>query len=394
MALGLTSFRLWAGGTTLACLAIAAAYLPPRGRSPERAPRFASPPAPQGATRVRAGALAAEWRAADRAARLAEFRETLRPQITDLRRQGAPGPAVLFDGPLPAPARAIITAQLDTVWRALQLGAPKVSMGVVFRVPDAAGSANRREPPRQASRSAAFLLPDSTDRSTCVVLLPLDYWAQHPDQIIANARLDAWVRSGLGPCAYYAALGAPGGSMGRWLYARRFDLLLGVGWDRSAANRTAGWFGPTERRNPWFWRALYGLPVDAVACLGARVDGCRRAVLAGSDGTAPATGELDTFQWWRRQSLFGGEWYFSDLLRGFGRERVGRFWSTDLPIDSAFVEAMGTDIGAWTRRWQREQTAPVTLGPLPPAGATVMGLVMALGAVGVSAGLATRRRVA
>ena len=397
MAPRLTPLRAWSVGTALGCLALAVAYLPPRGGSVGRAPRFAAPATSRSGTRIRAAALAAEWRAADRAARLAEFREAMRPTIADLRRREAAGPAVRFEGPLPAPARATIIAQLDSVWRALQLGSPKVSMAVIFEVPSTASTLSGvadRVPPRQASRSATFLLPDSTDRSTCVVLLPLDYWANHPEQITATARLDAWLRSGIGPCAFYAALGAPGGPVGRWLKARRFDLLLGVGWDRPATGRTAGWFGPQERRSPWFWRLVYGLPVDAVACLGAREDGCRQAVLAGSDGTAPATGSLDTFQWWRRQALFGGEWYFSDLMRAFGRERVARFWSTDLPVDSAFTEAVGLDIGRWTRRWQGEQVPPVPLGPRPPGGATLMGLGLAISAIGISTGLAMRRRAA
>lgn len=394
MAPGLTPFRLWTGGVGIACLVIAAAYLPPRGGSPERAPRFANPAHPQGAKRVRAGMLAAEWRTADRAARLAEYREQLRPQIDDLRCRDAAGPALLFVGPLPDAARVTIAAKLDTAWRALQLGAPKVAVGVVVRMPEADVASRDRVPPRQNSNSPAFLLPDSSDRSTCVVLLPLDYWGRRPEQIAANPQLDAWLRSGLGPCAYFAALGAPAASVGRWLRARKFDLVLGVGWDRPNSARTSGWFGPAERHSPWFWRLLYGLPTDAVGCLGGREDGCRRAILAGADGTAPAGGEFDAFQWWRRQSLIGGEWYVSDLMRSFGRDRVARFWGSDLTVDSAFVEAMGVDIGAWTRRWQREQVEPVILGPRPPAGASVLSILLAAVAVGASARLAVRRRVA
>src|SRR5213593_2506631 len=94
--------RRWTG---LSCLAIVAAYVPPRGAAPERAPRFSAGPAAVSRKRARANSLAFEWRAADGAARLAGYREALAPQLTAMRERDTPGPAVLFDGPLPDTVR-------------------------------------------------------------------------------------------------------------------------------------------------------------------------------------------------------------------------------------------------------------------------------------------------
>lgn len=390
------ALRPWIAGVGLACLAIVAAYVPPRGRAPERPSRLTvTQPLP--AKRLRANAMAWEWRAADRAVRLAEYREALRLRIADLRRTDAPGPALLFDGPLTDSDRAVVTAQLDTVWRALHLGAPKVAVGVVVATPAPdTPVAGRRIPTRQESSSPALLLPDSTDRATCVTLVPLDRWSRQRMggvRLAGGPRLDAWLRQGLGVCAFYAALGAPGEPIGRWLRARRLDLGILAEWDRPPGQRRKGWFGPEAVRHPWFWHVLYAMPADAVACLGGRASGCRGAVLAGADGTAPASRTLDTERWWQRQLLFGGEWYLSDLVRAFGRDRVARFWNSDLPVDSAFAQATGMDIGRWTRRWQGEQLARLPLGPRPPFAAAALGLVLAGAAVAATAGLARRRRV-
>jgi hypothetical protein len=76
---------------------------------------------------------------------------------------------------------------------------------------------------------AAYLLPDSTDRNTCVVLLAAQYWYR----TLLSRRIQPQTgtsprgcKTSLGPCAFYAAFGRPGvrsaagwvgaGSIWRW----------------------------------------------------------------------------------------------------------------------------------------------------------------------------------
>lgn len=393
--------KRWLAGVGFLCLAIVLAYVPPRG-SAGRARRNGggSPPAaPLSSKRVRANALAWEWRVADRAVRLAELRAALRPLIVAQRAADEARPVVWFEGPVDNAVRPAIAARLDSLWDALLLGTPKISVAVVISAPTppprAGATTGGRFPTRETSNSPAYLFPDSTDRTTCVALVPLGVWSRQQDQIPRQQRFAETLRAGLGLCAYYAALGAPGVSVGRWLRARHFDLATAVEWDRPAGARRAGWFGPDAAASPWFWRLIYDMPPDAVACLGGRADRCKQAVLVGADGrgSAAASGTFDMNRWWRRLSLFGAEWYVSDLMRSFGRDRVARLWATDLPVDSAFRVTMGTDIGDWTRRWQAAQLPPVPIGPRPTFGATVVGLLLIGAALSATARVATRRRV-
>src|SRR5439155_5029714 len=123
--------RWWLAAVLLACGAVAVAYLPPRGAA--RGVGLRDEPFRQTTARLRAQALAAQWRTASLALRLPEYRKRLQPELLGRRERDEPGPALLVEAPdsVAAFARQRLRATLDTVSGQLGLGVTKVSVGLV-----------------------------------------------------------------------------------------------------------------------------------------------------------------------------------------------------------------------------------------------------------------------
>src|SRR3989442_13684571 len=96
--------RWWLAAALLACGAVAMAYLPPRGAAREAGLR--DEPFRQTPARLRAQALAAQWRAANLAVRLPEDRRRLQPELLRPREPGAPRPTPHRGAPASPPAVA------------------------------------------------------------------------------------------------------------------------------------------------------------------------------------------------------------------------------------------------------------------------------------------------
>src|SRR5439155_220096 len=133
---------------------------------------FRQPPA-----RLRAQALAAQWRLANLALRLPEYRKRLQPELLRRRERDEPGPALLVEAPdsVAAFARQRLRAILDTVARQLGLGVTKVSVGLVVDLRRYV-SANTTATPSQDFESPGYLFADSSDRTTCWALTPAWPW--------------------------------------------------------------------------------------------------------------------------------------------------------------------------------------------------------------------------
>src|SRR5207253_7239875 len=123
--------RWWLAAVLLACGAVAVAYLPPRGAA--RQAGLGDAPIRQTPARLRAQALAAQWRVANLALRLPEYRKRLQPELLRRRERDEPGPALLVEASdVLAPfVRERVRAVLDTVSRQLGLGVTKISVGRV-----------------------------------------------------------------------------------------------------------------------------------------------------------------------------------------------------------------------------------------------------------------------
>src|SRR5437762_11117417 len=155
--------RWWLAAVLLACGAVALAYLPPRGAG--RKSRWRDQSFGQRPARLRAQALAVQWRAASMALRLPGYRKRLQPELLRRREHDEPGPALLLEAhdSLPAFARARLAATLDTVSHQLGLGVTKVSVGLVVDLRRYI-SAKAGETPSQDVESPAFLLDRKSTR--------------------------------------------------------------------------------------------------------------------------------------------------------------------------------------------------------------------------------------
>src|SRR5207248_4166922 len=145
------------GAALAACGIVVLAYVPPRGVREEQRHRDRDRAA--SAARVRAQDLAAQWRGADLALRLAEYRARLEPELARRRSTDQPGPALLVDGP-DSTAKAvepILRTALDTVWSRLGLGVTKVSVAVAVSW-QPGNAANRADTPQRDRYSRAYML--------------------------------------------------------------------------------------------------------------------------------------------------------------------------------------------------------------------------------------------
>lgn len=392
--------RAWVAATLVVCGIVAVVYLPPRG---DRAYRYRrsrtdariTEPTP---ARLRAQELAAEWRSAQAAARLAEERNRLRGSLAGPRQ--TTGPTLLLTGADSAErvAQSGIAAELDTVWHRLGLSETKIAVGFVI---DVAAAAPQRTVPLEEQWVAAYLLPDSSDRTVCIVRIPVrGYWRRllfgpRPPALTEQTR--QWLRSNLGPCAFFAAFGAPGREVRRWLDRRRFDLALFPGWDVGTPSNPNQW--PFLRlggdRGIW-WEYIYNQKTPAIACIAGRSAGCRDAVLAGAtdEGGGPALRFVRTDrEFWRSQRLIGSAHYLSDIVFEVGRARFLEFWNSSLPVDTALARALRRPVGEWTISWQRRFAPRVSLGPSAPLIASLLAVLLAAGAVACVALTVRRRQV-
>lgn len=366
----------WIGSALLACAAVGFVYVPPRA-APVFARRYREEPLPP--YRYRVQELGEAWRSAALELGLLQYRERLRPELERRKALDLAGPALLMDWPNASDSlRRVVAGKLEAEWRYLGLGVSKVSVGVVLA--QDRGSAAPDEPSLQGNQ-IAYLLPDSSDRTTCIVL-----------QTSTSIR---WLRGGvnLGPCAFYAAFGAPGREIGGWLGARDFELAVSPLWKRRRGADESEWL--LARGKPWFWWQVYRYQANGVACLAGRAERCRLAVI---DPPQPA-GEpsrlvtLNQRGPLRPPALAGGTHYLADVVRSVGRERFQRFWNSELPADTALAEALRMPIGEWTRRWQAELVRPIRLGAAPSAGSAILGVLLAFAALSIVLRTAARREV-
>src|SRR3989441_815867 len=376
--------RWWLAAALLACGAVAMAYLPPRGGAREAGVR--DEPFRQTPARLRAQALAAQWRAANLALRLPEYRRRLQPELLRRRERDAPGPTLLVEAPdsLAAFAHEVLSPALDTVARHLRLGVTKVSVGLVVDLRRTV-SANPAETPTQDFAGPAYLFPDASDRPPCVALPPAWLWtgtllAVKPPA--RNPRVEDWLRSGLGPCAFYAAYGAPGKGVRRWLTKRGYDLAGSPAWDGAPPERRESFVMYQDgTRWRWSWWSVYRFPVTAIACLGGRTMSCEAAVLWGAEETTddspPQFLESDTRGWWRSQRVLYSDRYLAEVAREVGHDRFLRFWSSTEPVDTALAAALKMPVGEWTVRWQRRFVPRLPLGAAPPTSSAALGILLA-----------------
>jgi hypothetical protein len=375
-------------------LALALAYLPPRGADSSGKSPFVGQSLSGTPARQYAQALADEWRKVDATLRLLEDRQRVR------RDSLRASPTIVFRGAtLPPNAVHDVETVMDRVWRDLGLGETKVRVTLVIELQRPSGSADT---PTPLQDRVAYLAPDSTHRTTCLAYVPAGpYWTsfilgKREDQHEVHVRFARWLEAGLGPCAFYAAYGTPGRPVESWLAARHWDVGLYLGSHGIAGERFTSLDLMGDARFPWYWDGVYSFPPATVACLAGRPSGCRAAVLAGAadEGTIPIPNViLLERRWWRTQHLLPGERYLGDVARTVGRDRFLSFWTSGQPVDTALALALKRPVGEWTADWERGFVRPIRLGPTPPLGAAVIAVAIAVIVLTVVAATASRRQV-
>ena len=384
--------RLWVGAVVLTCGIIATASLPFRGtRGTNRDAVFLSRLPQVTPARQRAQALADEWRGVQTASRLKEERLRLHARLATSNPESDRPFLIMPRADSATPLQALVAALVDSAWRALGLAETKITVGVVLDRVEATDASL----PLEESWGPSYLLPDSANRTVCLVRLVENAgWRRAVLRDSAStAWLRQWLKSSLGPCAFVAAFGMPGRSVRSWLSGRGFDLALTSNWDDSVTSggRNAS---PLGYKGRWWWDYIYHQSFPAVACLAQRAAGCREAVLAGTDVESERAAIVMTSRrFWRRQRLFGGAFYLSDVAREVGRDRFLEFWNSRLPVDTSLARALRRPVGEWTAVWQqRFLPADLRLGASAPAGASLLAAFLAVVAVAIVALTAWKRQ--
>lgn len=395
----MASLTRWVAAGAAGCLVLALAYVPPRGaKSSGRPPFFFNPPEGTPA-RVHAHALADDWRAAAASLHLLTSRRDLAERA---RAQFNGGSSLLVLGESSDVAITppeIVDSAAHAAWRQLGLGETKVGVVFVIQVASASPPSDR---PLIEEGSAAYLAPDTTDRSTCVAVVPAGrYWTRYfrddprAQQRVSFDVLVQFLKAGFGPCAFYAAYGTPSRTVRGWLNSKKWDLALQLdGGPRGP--QPGSFFGIADPRYSWYWDAVYALPPAAVACVARRADGCRAAVVAGAsdDPVIPLPDVMRlTRRWNGPPRLVEGQRFLGDVARSIGRDRFLSFWTSSQPVDTALAAALKRPVGEWTADWESDFVRPIRLGPTPPLGGLAIALALAGLAVAVVTVTASRRQV-
>ena len=390
---------LWIGGTAAGAALIALAALsgdrtpPPRGAG-------TVVEGPKARWAQQAARLAAEWSGVEVRRRLARYRDALADAADSARAAGGTSPLLLIDGPATSAQRAELSGWLARFWHeAAPLGFKVAVALVVVRDADARGTPGQ---PTFQLPPETFLFPDSSHRAMCVAVMHDEYYGRMFFDAARKVPFRAgdalrWITRGLGPCAFYGAYGVPGREMGRWLSGRGFRFALSPEWWTEEPAPTY-WIAyldqPPARQPPGWWVSTYAqVSWSGVACYGGEADRCAADVF---DSGAIADSQPSVYRpgmEWRDQPFFDAGQYLSDLARTLGPDRFARFWTADVPVDSAVVLATGKPLSEWTLAWARRNGPHVRLGAAPAPLDVLTGSLAALLALGAALWYAGRRQI-
>ena len=308
---------------------------------------------------------------------------------------------------------------------ALQLGAmgapePSVPVGIVFMEVDALAHPSQRERLALLPTYWEELLASNEPADPyCFVVAPVGplgedgshrdlerHWSRMVE-IIPGAQDP----NPLGPCAFYARYGVPGGEIARWLGSRGFTFAMGAGaggrlpWDPNMAAPRALRRGLFGARSGYYSDFFVG--PRAEKCLMGSTGSCLRAIadsvpsayyplfLLTPTEDLSASGDRLAVRLYRytRMSLLAGDDLdlFRDLEEEFGGESFQRFWSSDLPLEGAFRAAFGVSPGDWVMARAQARLGVLEEAPPVRAGATLLTLMLVALLAGVAVVAQDRR---
>jgi len=239
-------------------------------------------------------------------------------------------------------------------------------------------------PRTRGGAAVAWVRPDGTDGTTCIVLLRTGGRAA---ATVPVSRVRSSLDRLLGPCALESTLGAPGAGVDSWLARRDFRAA----WRPSPTAADDG-----TRISMTGWR----VPFSVQACARGRQDACVQSLTDSLIGTKSVWSssiiegiEGDDYGSNARTGLGPRETLLlADMRRELGAERFAAFWRSELAPEAAYESIAGEPLAAFVQRWTSkryfDEGAPTAPAPRSVALALV---VLAAGGAG-GAGLFGRRQ--
>lgn len=396
------TFSRWIVATALGAAAVWVGLFHTRAaRTP--ASEIAPPSFSTGTVATQAGA--AMTRAADRL-RLLEIRDSVLRQPTT----HASGSLTVS---ISAAYGSEITRQLDSLirerWSAAGV-APGTRTVIAAVIDTATAVASAVRPRVSTVTSITAFAPDSIAGLPCVSILrvpaPID--SRVPASFRRDLLAPETIGALIGPCLYYAAFGAPGPSIARWLRDGGWRLSHVTDWQAPAPT-----FGPTVGARlayatgvesfayePRRWTTTEGL-----ACLAGEAGRCMAALVpprrldadtVWRQHVVTAIGANENlFRMPRGRSALGPSegWLLSEMVRTLGPERFAAFWRSGEPLADAFRKASNESLDEWVHDWAVRMYGPMPIGPGLNRPGLVAGVALLIVAIIGTAAVARARRV-
>jgi hypothetical protein len=300
---------------------------------------------------------------------------------------------VIIDPRLDGAARLEIESAMRRANTLASIQAPRVPVVLAFVI-DTARSV--RGVSQHSQLAVHYLLPGDS-LGVCTVLVRVGGLGPGElERVTRQLHRDRFVTGLFGPCAFYAAFGAPGPDITAWLRSTGYAFTLAAGWSipaRAEPRHALTAFAMSRWMDDWNPRddLLHCLAQEPAPCA-AEIQAIRRR-----DGLAVWGGVVDqargdefSYQDWRGV----GATLLSDMVREYGEERFGRFWRSDRPVADAFREATGEDLGTAAVRRTQARFIRFETGPDMTNKALLNGLVLlTVGLIGTFAAAARTRVV-
>jgi len=394
----------WVGGALAGCALVAVAYLPPQ--PPHEVPeKILRAPEHMVTQRIRSRLATAVW-----AWQTLERRDSL---LEVARRRGLldeDGVVLMVESGLPPSVGEVLAGVLhepDSVLRANGAMGPLLVAVLLdtVRVTDGLRSGT------PWGTRVTYVLPAATGGPACIAVMTIGTWAAR--MILSGQFTPVQMRRYtpaaqiVGPCAYALRFGPPGPAVREWLAENQYLQAQDPQWitERDPVPLTPGVRAPTEM--VWWW--WHDTPIELSSCAAGNHKSCREAVLgkrayrtekeilerqAFARSIIPPGVAPQQRYWSIRHPLgWSSGMFLSDLLNDRGEESFARFWRSELPLDSAFGEAMEIPMEQWTERWAQAQIGIPERGPGLPLGTALLGVVLAGAIVGGGAFLVNRRQI-